>query len=134
MFFPLLNTEEKVKCLSLIKYAAMCDEDFHIKEEALIRGYSFLMGLSDASANVPIDDVVEYLSQRSEVVKRAAFLETLGLVEADGLYHRAEEFLVHRLAKAFGFDMDYVESARVWIKDVLPHYYKGFELVGVKVL
>lgn len=134
MFFPLLNAEEKVRCLSLIKYAAMCDEDFHKKEEALIRGYSFLMGLSDTSADISIDDVVEYFSQRSEVVKRAVFLETLGLVEADGLYHRAEEFLIHRLAKAFDFDMGYIESARAWIKDMLPHYYKGFELVGVKVL
>lgn len=133
MFFPLLNQEEKESCLSLLVHAARCDDHFHEKEKNLIDGYSLLMGIAkETNRNLSIDDVIEYFANKSDVIRRAVFLETFGLILSDSIYHANEEKLIVKIANSFGLDSDYIFETKLWILEMLPLYYKGFELVGIK--
>jgi hypothetical protein len=132
MFFPLMNQEEKEKCLSLLVHAAKCDNELHENEQKLIDGYSLLMGVNAGGIEENFDGIMDFFSTRSEKIQRAVFLETLGLVLSDSAYHHAEEKLIAKIATCFSLDSDYINSSKTWIEEFLPLYLKGFELVGVK--
>ena len=133
MFFPLLTQEEKENCLSLLICAANCDGEFHMKERDLISGYSLLMGIEPKfTTNQSTNETIQYFSQKSDITKRAVFLETLGLIESDEVYQQEEGEFVNSMAESFGFDSEYIKNARDWIKEMLPLYIRGFNLVGVQ--
>ena len=134
MFFPLLNQEEKEHCLSLLIYAAGCDGHYHFKEKNLVTGYSLLMGINPSTPTNPNgDEIIQYFSQKTDLIKRAVFLETVGLVESDNIYHPEEDKLIIKLANSFGFSTSYIDEARAWVKEMLPLYYRGFELSGLNI-
>lgn len=134
MFFPLLNQEEKEHCLSLLIFAANCDNHYHSKEKNLIAGYSLLMGIAPSTPTNPNgEEIIQFFSQKLDIVKRAVFLETLGLIESDSIVHPEEDKLIKKIADSFGFSTAYIDEARVWIKEMLPLYYRGFELLGLNI-
>ena len=134
MFFPLLNQEEKEHCLSLLIFAANSDSHYHFKEKSLVTGYSLLMGIDpNTPNNANGEEIIQFFSEKPDIIKRAVFLETLGLVESDSIFHPEEDKFIKKMADSFGFSTSYIDDARVWIKEMLPLYYRGFELLGLNI-
>lgn len=133
MFFPLLSFDEKKKCLSLLVHIAKCDNEFHPMEEKLIAGYSLLMGIEPiVDAAESIDGLIDYFSEKQDMTKRAVFLESLGLAVADNILHAAEKSVLEKMLSKFCLEDSFMAEAKNWVSQMLPLYYKGFEMVGVK--
>ncbi|MBK8327487.1 MAG: hypothetical protein IPL02_11020 [Moraxellaceae bacterium] len=100
----------------------------------MVTGYSLLMGIDpNTPNNANGEEIIQFFSEKPDIIKRAVFLETLGLVESDSIFHPEEDKLIKKMADSFGFSTSYIDDARVWIKEMLPLYYRGFELLGLNI-
>lgn len=134
MFFSLLSVDEKKACLSLFYQIATCDQEFHKTERLLVSGYALEMGIENAEPKIePLEDVLKLFSKSTEYAKKAVFIESIGLVLADNRTHEAEMDILHRIQYAFGLSDEFKEAAFTWVKNMLPLYVQGFQLVGLDV-
>jgi uncharacterized membrane protein YebE (DUF533 family) len=128
-----MSYEEKKNCLSLLSCIAKADGHVHEKEREIIAGYSFMMGLDAKNIEEKkLDLLVDYFSKKSETIKKAVFLESLGLVLSDKVFHPAEKSIIQEMQHAFGFTPEFQTQCTTWIQKILPVYSEGFDLVGIK--
>lgn len=134
MFFSLLSPVEKRACLSLFYQIAQCDEEFHQTERLLMAGYSLEMGIENREPEIEsIDNILEAFSNSAEYAKKAVFLESVGLIVADNRNHIAELDILNKIQAAFGLSDEFRGEAFLWVDNMLPHYIRGFEIVGMGV-
>jgi hypothetical protein len=133
MFFELMSREEKKNCLALLSGLAKVDGHVHERENELIAGYSFMMGLNvEEIVEQPVQKLIEYFSSKSEIIRKAVYLESFGLVLSDSFFHPLEQSVMKDMRNAFGFAPEFSNQCAAWIQKLLPTYYEGFSLVGIK--
>jgi tellurite resistance protein len=133
MFLSILNNEEKEDFLNLIINVAEIDGDFSEKEKNQIGAYVLEMGLSlkeKNEYNKSNESLLNTLSQSSNEVKKAIFVEVIALMLVDGMKDE-EKVILEKMQNKFEFDESFKEKAINWYSEILPLYKKGFELVGI---
>ena len=74
--------------------------------------------------------ILEELSQSSNEVRKAIFIEVIALILVDGRQDEEKALLI-QMQNKFGFDENFKNDAINWYSEMLPLYKKGFELVGI---
>ena len=133
MFLSILNNEEKEDFLNLIINVAEIDGDFTESEKNQIGAYILEMGLNlkeKDEYNKSNEVLLEELSQSTNEVKKAIFVEVIALMLVDGMKDE-EKTLLTQMQNKFSFDNKFKDDAINWYSEILPLYKKGFELVGI---
>jgi len=134
MFLSALNDNEKELFLNLIINTAEADGEFTDLEKSQIQAYCNEMAveLKDRSSySLKSSEVIQKLSNSSDLVKKAIFAEVIALMLVDGMADEEKE-LLEEIKTSFGFDDSYKNEVIDWYKQILPLYKKGFELIGLK--
>jgi hypothetical protein len=133
MFLSILNNQEKEDFLNLIINVAEIDGDFTQTEKNQIGAYVLEMGLNlkeKEEYNKTSEALLNKLSQSSNEVKKAIFVEVIALMLVDGMKDE-EKVLLTQMQNKFNFDDKFKSDAINWYSEILPLYKKGFELVGI---
>ncbi len=118
MFFDFLSPQEREYFLELAYLVANCDKNFHAEEKRLIEFYKNETKLNDYEIKgIPLDDLLEKLSDLSFISKTSILLEILALVLADLQYDGEEQKIVHRIRDKWGISDSQFKDIIHWLKN-----------------
>lgn len=126
MYLNLLSYEHKHVFRELEIYLALSDEGLDEKEKNIIKAHCLEMHIdhNDYKCEMPIELIKDIIrNEFTEIEKRAAFIEVIAVIMADGLYHDKEKELMLSLRTDFGISKEQEE----WIIGLIELYNSFFE-------
>ena len=134
MFLSVLSKDEKLNFSQLLELVAKIDGTLSRQENEQISVYLNEMGLTEVDIpknEVSIDELINKLSEASETVKKAIFIELLAFVYVDGEFCEKEKACIDKIQSIFGLSVEYKKEVISWVNVINPLYIKGFELAGI---
>ncbi|WP_404469059.1 hypothetical protein [Sutcliffiella horikoshii] len=125
-----LNKEEKIAFLELAHLVAMSNGIIDEKEKIMLDTYKKEMGLGDSYElkDLQLEEIVQcFIHNRS---KRIAFLESISVAFADGVYQEEQKNLIAELRQAFDISLEDYENFKAWIIKVNALHIQANEMVG----
>ncbi len=129
MFLKVMNQEEKEKFLELIYKVANIDGEYAEEEEEIIDNYKIELGIKNMEETASLEELVDYFGIKNSSLKKIVFFETVGLVNADDKFEKAEEEVLLLMHKKFGFDDREYEKIINIAKKLQSVYDEVFELI-----
>jgi tellurite resistance protein len=131
MFLHQLQDSEKKVFLELAHLVAGANGIISEQEKQMIQVYNREMSieiqLEDISAR-PLAEIAGEL--RSDLSRKASFVEVIAIAFADGVYDEEEKHLIREIREAFGFSESYYEEVKMWLKEFNIVYQRGVSLVS----
>ncbi|WP_404429589.1 hypothetical protein [Sutcliffiella horikoshii] len=125
-----LNREEMVAFLELAHLVAKANGIIDENEKIMLDTYKKEMGLENSYElkDLQLEEIVpNFVHNRS---KRIAFLESISVAFADGIYHEEQKNLIAELRHAFEISLEDYENFKAWIIKVNALHIQANEMVG----
>ena len=100
MYLAMLSNEKKHLFLNLEIYLSKVDSDFSAAEKRIIDAHCIEMHIDNNGyeADMSQSDIFEGLKEFTKQESKIVFLELVGTIMADNVYHIEEKALVKKLA------------------------------------
>ncbi|SES99080.1 hypothetical protein SAMN04487771_100312 [[Clostridium] aminophilum] len=123
MYLSMLNSEKKHLFLNLEIYLSKVDSDFSDAEKLIIDAHCMEMHIDNNNYDVDMtqSEVFDGLKKLTLQERKIVFLELVGTIMADNVYHEGEKRLVKKLAEILGMtdaDIDLAFSIIADMKNV----------------
>ena len=132
MYLSTLSEDNKRLFLNLEIYLSKVDSDFSEEEKVIIDTHCAEMHIDNNNYEVdmPRDEIFKHLKESlTNQESRIVFLELVGTIMADNVYHTEEEKLIKSLAKIIGIKDDDISEAFCIISEMKNVYKRCREFV-----
>ena len=113
----------------MIYKVANIDGEYAEEEEEIIDNYKIELGIKNMEETASLEELVDYFGIKNSSLKKIVFFETVGLVNADDKFEKAEEEVLLLMHKKFGFDDREYEKIINIAKKLQSVYDEVFELI-----
>lgn len=132
MFLKCLSDEERRAFLDLAHQVAEADGEVAGAEAEMLAYFRIEMGLSEADYPLAGLSIAAAAAQfSSDKSKRAALMELMLVVMADGVAHPGEHALLVEVADAFGIDQETADRQFAWVQRLMALVATGGRLIEV---
>ena len=124
MYLSMLSSEKKRLFLNLEIYLSKVDSDFSDAEKTIIDAQCIEMHIDNNNYDVDMtqSEVFDGLKELTHQESKIVFLELVGTIMADNVYHVEEKALVKKLAEILGMTEEDIDSAFSIIADMKNVY------------
>ncbi len=124
MYLSMLSSEKKRLFLNLEIYLSKVDSDFSDAEKTIIDAHCIEMHIDNNNYDVDMtqSEVFDGLKELTHQESKIVFLELVGTIMADNVYHVEEKALVKKLAEILGMTEEDIDSAFSIIADMKNVY------------
>ena len=124
MYLSMLSSEKKRLFLNLEIYFSKVDSDFSDAEKTIIDSHCIEMHIDNNNYDVDMtqSEVFDGLKELTHQESKVVFLELVGTIMADNVYHVEEKALVKKLAEILGMTEEDIDSAFSIIADMKNVY------------
>jgi uncharacterized tellurite resistance protein B-like protein len=132
MFLKDLNDDERRAFLELAHQVAEVDGDLAGVEAEMLAYFRIELGLDDATypiQGMAVADAAACFA--SDESRRAALMELMLVVMADGVAHPGEHALLAEVAEHFAIDDDTAERQFAWVQRLMALVATGKRLIEV---
>ena len=134
MYLRFLSHEAKFLFLELSLHMANADLSFTDDEKLMIAGLCDEMDIPVSfTSTISLEKAIRKLADiSSERTKKMILFELGGVIMSDGLYDKAEEELLHRIADQVGIDSDFITNSMDCVCDMFKIYRRVSNLIGME--
>lgn len=124
MYLSMLSSEKKRLFLNLEIYLSKVDSDFSDAEKTIIDAHCIEMHIDNNNYDVDMtqSEVFDGLRELTHQESKIVFLELVGTIMADNVYHVEEKALVKKMAEILGMTEEDIDSAFSIIADMKNVY------------
>ncbi len=124
MYLSMLSSEKKRLFFNLEVYLSKVDSDFSEAEKTIIDAHCIEMHIDNNNYEVDMtkSEIFEGLKKLTKQESKIVFLEMVGTIMADNVYHDEEKILVNKLAEILRMKEDDIDLAFSIIADMKNVY------------
>jgi uncharacterized tellurite resistance protein B-like protein len=132
MYLSMLDNDKKHLFLNFEIYLSKVDGDFSEEEKRIIDAHCIEMHIDNNNYEVDMtqSEVLDGLKKTlNEKESKIVFLELVGTIMADNVYHGEEKALINKLAEILGMAEEDIERAFSIITDMKSVYERCAEFI-----
>lgn len=132
MYLSMLSSEKKHLFLNLEIYLSKVDSVFSEEEKRIIDAHCIEMHIDNNNYEVDMTQSEVFDRLRESLTPQEAkiiFLELVGTIMADNVYHVEERVLINKLAEILGIKQDDIDLAFSIIADIKNAYNRCAEYI-----
>ena len=128
MFLNVLNQDEKVHFMELLRKVENCDGEC-AEEAEIIRNYQIESGITEIPDTKSEDELIEYFTTKSETVQKIIYFELCGLVSADSTISNSENQIMEKIVSAFSLNKQQIEAIMLLVEKLQKVYDEIYDVI-----